>query len=83
MFSDSGMGENVRTHDALKVTDRGGLYFQFPWAGLHHFDAGVKILNIAMPVGVSFILMRKEAVAEGASCIVKGLFAKVGQALLL
>jgi len=36
-----------------------------------------------MPVGVSFILMRKEAVAEGASCIVKGLFAKVGQALLL
>ena len=71
----------MRTHDALKIADRGGLYFQFPWAGLHDLDAGVKIVNILMPVGVPFILMRKKAVAEGASCIVKGLFAKVGQAL--
>ena len=73
----------MRTHDALEIADRGGLYFQFPWAGLHYLDAGVKIVNILMPVGVSFILMRKEAVAEGASYIVKGFFAKVGQALPL
>lgn len=71
----------MRTHDALEIADRGGLYFQFPWAGLHYLDAGVKIVNILMPVGVSFVLMWKKAVAEGASCKVKDLFAKVGQAL--